>query len=155
MKMLIMLLVTTALSVSFCSFAASPEKDTFILASKLSWSPEEAPRINVKIPEKSSTPGGPPAVFESGKWKYTFQVPSRHHASGILEYDGLPVKPDKTGQTIESPFGALRFYSLNEKRHLAGWMQVAGQEPKEKTEQSPAGDSKTRADGTASGTPEE
>lgn len=136
MKRWMSLVAAIALCASSTLFATPPEKEKFILASKLSWSPEDAPHCEVKIPEKSSTPGGPPAVFKSGKWEYTYSVPSRHHSVGKLLYDGLIVKPDKKGQIIKSPFGSLRFFSLIEKRHLSGWFHMPKRNEKKGTEQS-------------------
>ena len=101
------------------------EKGDWILASKLPPS-EDTPQIEMKIPERSSVVGGPPAAFRSGKWQYVFMAQNRHHSTGKLEYDGLAVRPDKSGQVINTPFGKLRFFSLKERRHLSGWFKTAG-----------------------------
>lgn len=105
----------------------------WILASQLLLLAEAAPHVDMSsVKHGHPSLGGPPAVIaRSGKWSYLMAIPNRSVTSTTLQYDGLPIRPDKVGQIIDTPFGKMQFLDRKGRPKSVGWFLVAASEQKD------------------------
>ena len=118
--------------------------------------------------EREAKPDGPPdRVLKKGDWEFRVFYRAKGSRSegqhGVLIHKGNVVPPGKKDEELATAFGIIVYYGntyelpwtptgwnfKDKAKILSSWKK------KHPAEQSPAGDSKNRADGTVSGTPEE